>query len=105
MTRSVFVDQNQLAAAIERGVAQLDKGEVRRVRYNVGEDWFGETTIFIRVLLTDAASESSRLFEVGQRAKTILSDEVDSYRNWDIPTDFRFRNESEQAQLDDPAWE
>jgi hypothetical protein len=106
MTRSVFVDQDQLAAAIERGVAKLDKDEVRRVRYNVGEDWDGETTITIRVLLTDAAvSDRSRLGEIGERISTILSDEVDSYRNWDVLTYFRFRSESEQAELHDPAWE
>jgi hypothetical protein len=102
---SGIVTQAQLADTVKKAVAKLDDNEVRLVRYSVGTDSTGDISIFFRILLSDAASQESRLGEVTGRISTILFDEIKPYENWGILPYFSFRSESEQAQQHDMAWE
>ncbi|MBZ5624547.1 MAG: hypothetical protein LAQ69_38480 [Acidobacteriia bacterium] len=86
-------------------VAKLDKSEVRLVRYSIGVDSSGESSIFFRILLSDAASQESRLGDVTTRIATILFDAINPYENWGVFPYFNFRSESEQAKRYDAAWE
>ena len=104
LSPSGIVNQTQLAESVRIAVAKLDKGEVRSVRYSIGADSSGETTIFFRILLSDYASQESRLGDVTSRVATILFDEIRPYENWGILPDFSFRSESEQVKHYDPAW-
>jgi hypothetical protein len=56
------------------------------------------------VLLSDHASRSDRLANVTGRVSAKLFDELGLASLDHIPY-FRFRSESEQARLKDPAWE
>src|SRR5579871_3674347 len=101
---SGIIHPSQLQEAVDRAFQKLDRKEVRLVRYSVGVDSTGETTIFFRILLTDYASEESRLGEVTERIAGILFDEIQPWEKWGVLPDFTFRSESEQKQHYDPAW-
>ncbi|SPF50827.1 hypothetical protein SBA4_4530008 [Candidatus Sulfopaludibacter sp. SbA4] len=101
---SGIVNQAQLAEDVRRVVAKLDTDEVRSVRYRIGTDSTGEISIFFRIILSDAASQESRLGEVTGRVSRVLFDEVGSYEKWGIYPYFSFRSESEQAWHYDGAW-
>jgi hypothetical protein len=101
---TAIVNQAQLAAAVRNAVAKLDPNEVRLVRYSTGVDSTGEITIFFRILLSDYASQESRLGDVTTRVSTILFDEIKPFDNWGILPDLSFRSESEQRNHYDAAW-
>ncbi|SPF38764.1 hypothetical protein SBA4_2230016 [Candidatus Sulfopaludibacter sp. SbA4] len=60
---SGIVNQAQLAEAVEKAKAKLDKNEVRLVRYSIGVDSGGEMAIFFRILLpiTPARNRASAM--------------------------------------------
>ena len=99
-----IIHQAQLAAAVRNAEAKLDPTEVRLVRYSVGVDSTGEITIFFRILLTDYASQETRLGDVTTRVETILFDEIKPFDNWGVLPEFTFRSESEQRTRFDAAW-
>jgi hypothetical protein len=99
-----IVNQAQLAEAVKRAIAKLDTAEVRLVRHSIGTDSTGEISIFFRILLSDAASQESRLGEVTGRVSTILFDEIRPHEEWGVLLYFSFRSESEQAEHRDAAW-
>jgi hypothetical protein len=97
-----LLDEAQLEAAVQRAQSELAP-DVVRIRYTIGEDWTGEPSIFFRVLLSDAASRPGGLAEIALRVTARLEDEI-------RPDEFGFhayhdfRSDSEQAELQDPAW-
>jgi hypothetical protein len=99
-----IVNQEQLAAAVKSAQEKLDPSEVLLVRYSVGVDSSGEITIFFRILLTDWASQESRLGDVTARVATVLFDEIRPFDNWGILPEFSFRSEAEQRNHYDAAW-
>jgi hypothetical protein len=102
---SAIVNQAELAEAVEKATAKLDENEVRLVRYSIGVDMSGEMSIFFRILLSDYASQESRLGDVTTRVATILLDEIKPYDHWGVLPYFSFRSESEQRKRYDAAWE
>src|ERR1700742_207770 len=78
------IQPGQLQEAVDRARKKLDPKEVLLVRYSVGVDVTGETTIFFRILLTDYASEESRLGEVTGRVAGILFDEIQPWEKWEV---------------------
>jgi hypothetical protein len=78
--------------------------DVVRIRFNVASDWSEHPAIYFRVLLADHASRSDRLADVTGRVSSVLFDQLGLASLDQIPY-FRFRSQSEQAKLKDPAWE
>lgn len=99
---SGFVHQGEVEKAVQRAQGALIP-DVVRIRYSIGSDWTGDPSIFFRVLLSDAASQPSRLQEVAQRVASRLIDEVRS-EEFGFHAYFNFRSESDQVKLNDPAW-
>lgn len=94
-------------ATWEEQVAQIARElapDVIRIRFRVAEDWSEHPAVYFRVVLSDAASRLDRLAEVTGRIATKLSDELGLSKSDLIPY-FRFRSESEQAELKDKAWD
>ncbi len=77
--------------------------DVVRVRVNYGEDWEGEPLVAFHVILSDNASVREKLRVVAQRVRSRFSDELGLWQSVYTPV-FRFRSESEQARMKDPAW-
>ena len=78
--------------------------DVVRIRSKVAPDWSEHPAIYFRVVLSDNASRGDRLADVTGRVSARLFDELGLALLEHIPY-FRFRSESEQYKLKDPAWE
>ena len=78
--------------------------DVVRIRFNITDDWSGDPGIYFRVVLTDRASRPDQLAAVTGRVSAKLFDKLGLASLDHIPY-FLFRSQSEQAELQDPAWE
>lgn len=97
-----LVHQDQIIHGIEKAVAALSP-DVARIRYELGEDWSGDSAIFFRVLLKDSASKRSGLRDVARRVSEKISSEVQP-RELGLQAYFSFRSESEQVTLKEEGW-
>ena len=86
-------------AAVARKFAR----DVVRIRFHIGEDWTGDPSIFLRILLKDKATTDDRLGVVTRRVEDALRDKLQP-RDMGLIAYFDFRAESEQAELKDPDW-
>jgi len=77
--------------------------DVVRIRFRIAEDWSGHPAMYFRVILSDEVSWD-RLEDVTGRVKEKVFDELGLAALAHIPY-FRFRSESEQATLQDAAWD
>ena len=78
--------------------------DVVHIRMDVGHDWSDHPAIYFRVILSDEASRRDRLLEITQRVRRKVRNELGLDELEHLPY-FRFRSQSEQAQLREPAWE
>jgi hypothetical protein len=78
--------------------------DVVRIRLRIAEDWSGHPAMYFRVILSDEASRKDGLADVTGRVKEKVFDELGLAALAHIPY-FRFRSESEQATLQDAAWD
>jgi hypothetical protein len=101
--RNGVATSKQLSAKIAALEARL-LPEVVRIRYTVGEDTSEQPAIFFRVLLSDRASRADRLRQVTKRVRNMVYQEIDPINSWGLVPYLRFRSESEQAELQEPAW-
>lgn len=101
---SGIVHQGQLRSAIEAASRGLSP-DVKRIRYSVMSDSTGAESIFIRVLLSDAASRPDRLYETTERISGEILEIVKPLESFGMEAYFNFRSEAEQAKLRDAAWE
>jgi hypothetical protein len=85
-------------------VAREFAPDVVRIRLSVAPDWSEHPALYFRVLLADHASQRERLADTTGRVSARLFDELGLASLDHIPY-FRFRSQSEQAKLKDPAWE
>jgi hypothetical protein len=92
---------SKLATSVDNAARALAP-DVVRIRFSVKDDWSGDESIFFRVVLSDEASDISRLYEVSQRIQVAIDDEV---KDLGLQTYFNFRSLSETKQLKDAAWE
>lgn len=83
---------------------QLLKPEVVRILYAIGEDSTGEPSILFRILLSDAASKPNRLYKVANHVRSEIQRTIDPLNSWGLVPYIRFRSQSEQEMLQDPAW-
>ena len=92
----------QINAAVTEVVSQLSPS-VRRIRYDIEQDWTGQWAIFFRVLLSDDASKPGNLRQIVPRIIWTMSERLNLPDLGMFPY-FNFRSETEQALLRDPAW-
>jgi hypothetical protein len=93
--------QSEIQAAIhavERSLAP----DVVHIRYEIGEDWSGQWSIFFRVVLTDDAAKR-RLRDVATKVVWALARRLD-FPSMDVLPYHNFRSVSEQEALQEPAW-
>ncbi len=98
-----FVNQAELANHVEN-VARKLAPDVVRIRYDLGEDWSGEPSVFFRIVLADkAVRETSDIYLLSQRITLRIQEEI-GLDEAGFQTYFNFRTDSEQAVLKEPAW-
>ena len=98
---TVIRTKPQINAAI-REVVNLLAPDVVYIRYEIGDDWSGDSAIFFRVLLSDDASKN-RLREITTQVESHLAERLD-FSAMGVFAYYNFRSESEQAMLREPAW-
>ena len=98
-----YVDEKQIADGVQRAEAALAP-EVVRIRYNLGEDWSGDPSIFFRVLITDEAAESGEWREFERRVEETVLREAHVYELGLLPY-LTYRTVSEQALLKEKTWD
>ena len=101
---SGIVNQRQFATAVHRAVNALAP-DVVRIRYALTIDSAGSPAIFFRILLADRASRPNRLYETTERITSKILEIVQPQERFGMEAYFNFRSESEQAKLQDAAWE
>jgi len=102
MVPAVFINQREVETAVLRAMDVLAQ-KVVRIRYELGSDWTGDPAIFFRIVLTDAAASEPRLNNIANHVSLVLTREVRPEEHG-LNAYFNFRSESEQAQLNEPAW-
>ena len=98
---SAVTKQSEIQAAInavERSLAP----DVVHIRYEIGEDWSGQWSIFFRVVLTDDAAKR-RLRDVATKVVWGLARRLD-FPSMGVLPYHNFRSVSEQEALQEPAW-
>ena len=94
--------QPQINAAVTDVVRELSPS-VKKIRFDIGQDWSGQWAIFFRVLLSDDACEPKNLRDIAPRVVWRMSERLDLPRLGLFPY-FNFRSEAEQALVKDLAW-
>lgn len=77
--------------------------DVIRIRMDIGHDWAENPAIYFRVILSDEVT-LDRLHEVTKRVEQRLTDEL-GLETLEHTSHFRYRDESEQAKLQDDKWD
>jgi len=98
-----FAQQGQFAAAVAEVEQQLQP-RVVRIRYTLGEDWTGDPAVFFRITLPDDAPRTDHLFGTADGISTAIEQRIEPLEQWGVLPYFRFRRQSEQARLNEPAW-
>jgi hypothetical protein len=93
--------QPVINAAIGAVVQELTPA-VQHIDYEIARDLDGQWAIFFRVLLSDEASDQSRLRDVATQVVWRISDRIDIPGLGLFPY-FDFEKQSEQASLSEPA--
>ena len=100
---SVFVEQSEIDAIVERATSQLGPDVVRVIHW-VGLDYSDEPCIRFRIVLTDEAAGPERRNEARKRITSFLGEELHPYSRWGFIPYYHFRSESDQASLRSPEW-
>ena len=85
-------------------IAQDLAPDVVSIGFRIGRDWSDDPAIYFRVILSDEASQPDRLFQTTKKVSNKLHEEL-GLDNLDHFPYIRFRSRSEQAKLQDPAWD
>jgi hypothetical protein len=78
--------------------------DVVRIRLNIAQDWSGDPALYFRVILSDEASQRDRLAGTAERVREKLSGDLRLDELDHLPY-FKFRSQSEQANLKERAWD
>lgn len=95
----VEVDERKIAAGLARARKAFAR-DVVRIRFNLGEDWTGDPAVYIRVVLTDEASEEEYLYDVAPRVRSKVRSEI-KVEEIGLHPYISFRSQSETVQYKD----
>jgi hypothetical protein len=99
-----FINQTEVEKAVDQFIRTLGP-EVVRVRYNIGEDWSGDTALYFRVVLADSVSGDIKTFvDTAARIREAFFEQLQPLENWGLFPHINFRSNAENAQVNDPKW-
>ena len=99
-----FINTTEVEKSVDEFIKTLGP-EVVRVRYNIGEDWMGDTVLYFRFVLADSVSADMTTFvQTAQQIRRALFDELKPLENWGLFPHANFRSNAEQTALNDPKW-
>jgi hypothetical protein len=98
-----LVDQSKIRAGAQKAERAMAP-DVIRIMYSFAEDVQGNTSLFFRIIISDAVSAPTKLRNTTQRIIAKVLNEIKA-EELGLQTYFNFRSKSEQALLRDPFWE
>ena len=98
---SAVTKQSEIQAAVNAVERSLTP-DVVHIRYEIGEDWSGQLSIFFRVVLADEAAKR-RLRDIATKVAWGLARQLD-FPSMGVVPYHNFRSASEQEALQEPAW-
>ena len=99
-----FISQTEIEKAVDEFIKTLGP-EVVRVRWNIGDDWSGDTALFFRVVLDDSVAVDRQTFvETAQRVTASFFEKLQPLENWGLFPYTNFRSNAENVQLNDAKW-
>jgi len=94
--------QKEIAQIISDAEAEL-RPNVERIRWEIGQDWTGDWAIFVRVVLSNAASRPRRLGQITHQIRTYLREKLRADDLGVIPY-VNFRSQAETEDMPEKAW-
>jgi hypothetical protein len=102
--RTGFINTTEVEKAVDEFLKTLGP-EVVRVRYNIGEDWMGDTVLYFRVVLDDSVAVDRQTFvDTAARVRRTFFERLQPLENWGLFPHVSFRSNAEQTALNDPKW-
>jgi hypothetical protein len=95
-------ERAQVEEIVEQ-VKQEYQKTVHQIRWELDRDWSGDWSLYFRVVMKDSATRGKRLFKTTTIVQDALRQRIDPLE-LGLFCYFRFRSESEQAELREPAW-
>jgi hypothetical protein len=99
---TVIAHQPGINAAVAEVARELGPA-VLHIRYEIGQDWSGDSAIFFRVVLSDEASHPHALRHATTLVRRRLAETID-FAGLGLRPYFNFRSRSEQERMREPAW-
>lgn len=103
MLPRAFLREKEFDAEVER-VEKLLGDRVLRIRYSLGYDSTGDPCVKLRILLPDSAAVNGRIFDAARAIENTMEVEMDFIETWGINSYYRYRLQSEQDVVKEPAW-
>jgi hypothetical protein len=98
-----LVDQSKIKPGVKKAERILAP-DVIRIMYAFADDWQGDSSLFFRIIISDAVSSPNKLRETTQRIIARVRKEIKA-EELGVQTYFHFRSQAEQALLREPSWE
>lgn len=86
------------------GIRESLGPDVVRLRYDLGEDWTGESAIFFHIVISDEASRRERLLTSTRQIESVIVQQLEPLQQWDVLPYFSYRSQSEFAARREKAW-
>ncbi len=100
---SLYVDEGAIREGVERAAKALAP-DVVRIRFNLGEDWTGDDSIFFKIVVSDKAGRQVMNSDLNWRVKAALRREIEP-EELGLIDYFNFRSVSELAQMNEKDWD
>jgi ribosome-binding factor A len=98
-----FVHQREFADAVDR-VGQKLGANIVRIRHSLDYDSTGDPAVYFRVVMPDSSLTRDKLLEATRHVSFLIEQELQPQEEWGVFPYFRFRSQSEQEAMQEPAW-
>lgn len=85
-------------------VEQQLKGDVVSIRHTLDYDSTGEPAVYLRIVVPDELLVQNRLLATTRHIEFAIEQELQPQDRWGVYPYYRFRSESEQRIMREPAW-
>jgi hypothetical protein len=103
MYTRAFARQREFAEEVARVEEKLGE-KVIRIRYALDYDSTGDPAVHFRIVMPDSSITKGQLLESTQYVSSVIEQELQPEERWGVYAYFRFRAQSEQEVMQEPAW-
>jgi hypothetical protein len=103
MYTRAFARQREFADEVSKVEEKLGD-KVVRIRYALDYDSTGDPAVHFRVVMPDSSLTKDRLLEATRYVSSVIEQELQPEERWGVYAYFNFRAQSEQQEMQEPAW-